>query len=93
MIVKSGRTFRNDYTTASKTLFTRSVETVTAHVDFVSGTLVEAGYENEMLEEASQCHSRSLCVYPILDFRINIFGPFIPSSLENFENSVPLLIT
>lgn len=83
-------------TTLSKTLFTRSMETVTVHVNLVSGALVEAGYENEMLEEASQCHLRSLCVYLILDFRVNIFGPFITPStirkLDNLENSVPLFI-
>lgn len=35
----------------AKRFFTQSVETVTAHVNLVSGTLVEAGYENEMLEK------------------------------------------
>lgn len=64
------------------------METVTVHVNLMSGALVEAGYENEMLEEASQCHSRSLCVYLILDFRVNFFfGPFItPWTFRNLEN-------
>lgn len=70
----------------AKCFFTRSVETLMAHVNSVSGALVEAGYENKMFEERVNV----ICdPYIILDFfSYQNFLSFCHFSLlKNLENS------
>lgn len=68
----------------AKCFFTRSVETVTAHVNSVSGTLVEAGYENKMFEERV-----NVTCDPYTRFSYQNFLSFCHFPLlENLENSI-----